>query len=116
MHLPILKSVVITLASALAAALAMFRYAFDTGESPSADGPRALVAEFVGYWIGFILLVWSFTVEGKTVQWTLRGVAASAALAGILLSTYFSDTTEVPETPDKEPTGFKNDTTDLHLE
>jgi hypothetical protein len=32
----------------------------------------------------------------------LRGVAAFAALAGILLSNHFSDTTEVPETPDKE--------------
>jgi hypothetical protein len=102
MHLTIIKFVVITLASALAAALAMFRYAFQTGESPSDDGPRALVAEFLGYWVGFILLTWSFTVAGKTVQWTLRGVAAFAALAGILLSNHFSDTTEVPETPDKE--------------
>jgi hypothetical protein len=116
MHLPILKFAVIALASALFAVLAMFGHAFQTGGSPSDDGPRALIAEFLGLWIGFSFLVWSFTVAGRTTQWTLRGMAVFAALAGFALSTHFSDTTEVPETPDKEPTGFKNDTTDLHLE
>jgi hypothetical protein len=43
-------------------------------------------------------------------------LGAAAALVGIVLSTYFAETTEVPETPDKELTGFKSDTTDLHLE
>jgi hypothetical protein len=116
MHIPILKFVLIALASAFFAALAMFRYAFRTGESPSDDGPRALIAEFLGLWIGCILLIWSFTVARKTLEWTLRGVAGLCAIAGYGLSAYFANTTEVPETGDKEPTGFKNKTTDLHLE
>jgi hypothetical protein len=32
------------------------------------------------------------------------------------MSVYFASTTEVPETSDKQPAGFKSDTTDLHLE
>ena len=46
----------------------------------------------------------------------LRIAAAVAALIGIALSVYFAATAEDPETPEKEPTGFKNDSTDLHLE
>jgi hypothetical protein len=116
MHLPLLKIALIILASAVCAALTMFRYAFTTGESPSDDGPRALIVEFLGWCICFACLIWSFTIDGKTLQWTLRGVAALAAFAGVGLSVYFSGSTEVPEKPDKEPTGFKNKSTDLHLE
>jgi hypothetical protein len=90
MHLHVLKFVLITLASALCSALTMFRYAFMTGESPSDDGPRALIVEFLGWCICFSFLIWSFTVDGKTLQWTLRGVAAFAALVGVSLSVYLS--------------------------
>ena len=55
-------------------------------------------------------------VESKSIQWSLRAAAALFAIAGIVLSSYFEDKTEVPETPDKEPTGFKNDVTTIHLE
>jgi hypothetical protein len=58
----------------------------------------------------------SFTVDSKSLQWTLRGIAVVAALAGMFLSVHFANTTEVPETPDKDPTGFKNDSTSFHLE
>jgi hypothetical protein len=116
MHFPILKFALIVAASAFGAALAMFRYAFDTGEPLSDDGPRALIAEFFGLWIGLSLFIWSFTVAGKAVEWTLRSVAAFCLIAGYGLSAYFGNTTEVPETSDKEPTGFKNKTTELHLE
>jgi hypothetical protein len=115
MHFSILKLVVIAVASAFGAAFAMFRHAFDTGEDPSDDGPRALIAEFLGLWIGFSLLTWSFFADGRTLQWTLRGAAGFVVLLAAGLSTYFASTTEVPETPDEEPTGFKNDSTDLHL-
>ncbi len=116
MHLSVLKFVLFAVGSALVAALGILRYAFNTGDDPSCDGPRALISEFIGYWIGGFLLVCSFVVEGKQLQWGLRGVAALAALAGVGLSFYFANTTEVPETPDKEPTGFKGDITSVHLE
>ena len=116
MHLSIFKFVVIAVGSALGAVLGMFRRAFRTGEDPSEDGHRALISEFLGLWIGIFFLIWSFTVEGKTLQWTLRGFAALVAIAGLSLSVYFTNTTEVPEGSDKEPTGFKNDITSIHLE
>jgi hypothetical protein len=90
MHFPVIKFVLITLASAVCSALTMFRYAFKTGESPSDDGPRALIVEFLGWCICFACLIWSFTVDGKTLQWTLRGTAAFAALVGVTLSVYLS--------------------------
>jgi hypothetical protein len=55
-------------------------------------------------------------VEGRSLEWALRGVAALAAVVGFSLSAYFANTKEISETPDKEPTGFKNDTTGIHLE
>jgi len=94
----------------------MFRRAFRTGEDPSDDGPRALISEFVGLWIGGFFLAWSFTVISKNLQWTLRGIGIFAALVGLGLSVYFAGADEVSEDSAKEPTGFKNDSTDLHLE
>jgi hypothetical protein len=61
-------------------------------------------------------MLWSFFIPGKQMQCGLRGLGVLAALAGITFSMHFANTTEVPETPDKEPTGFKSDSTDLHLE
>jgi hypothetical protein len=63
-----------------------------------------------------MFLIWSFTADGKALQWAFRGVAVTFAIAGLCLWNYFANTTEVPETPDKEPTGFKSDTTGLHLQ
>jgi len=116
MHFSVIKLVVITLGSAFFAALAMLRRAFMTGEDPSDDGPRALIAQYLGLWSGLFLFFWSFTVQGKTPQWSLRGLAAVMALVGLGLSIHFANTTEGPEPPDKGPTGFKNNSTDLHLE
>jgi hypothetical protein len=115
MHLSILKVVLIAVASALLALLCVFRNAFDTGEGLSDDGPRAVISEFLGYWIGGFLLICSFLAEGKHLEWTLRIVAVIVAIAGFVFSVHFANTTEVPETPDKEPTGFKSDITDIHL-
>ena len=98
------------------AVLIIFRDALRTGEDPSDDGPRALIAQSLGLWIGCNLLGWSFIVDGKFTQWALRGAAVAAALAGAGLSAHYANTTEVPETPDEEPTGFKSDATDPHLE
>jgi hypothetical protein len=66
--------------------------------------------------MGGFFSIWSFTVEGKHLQWTLRGVAIAAVVAGMALSGWFAGRTEVPEDSNGEPTGFKNDTPDLHLE
>ncbi len=116
MHFSIMKFIAIAVLAAFLTVLGLFRRAFRTGEDPSDEGPRALVAEFVGLWIGTFLLIWSFTVEDRRLQWTLRGVAIATALAGLVLSVKFAGTTEIPEDPNKEPTGFKNDATNLHLE
>lgn len=116
MHFPIFKVIAVIVGAAFAAALGMFRRAFRLGEAPSNDGPRALIAEFLGYWVGTAMLFWSFMVSSKSIKWELRTVALAAALLGIGLSVYFANTHEVPDLPDKEPTGFKNDATDLHLE
>jgi len=116
LHFSVLKLVGIAVLSAVFAAALIFRDALRKGEDPSDDGPRALIAQFFGLWIGFNLFGWSFIVDGKTASWTIRGIAVVVMLASIWVSTYFAETTEVPETPDKEPTGFKSDSTDLHLE
>jgi hypothetical protein len=115
MHVSILKLVVFAVLTAFMAALAIFADAFRTGDSPSDDGPRALIAEFCGIWAGIFLFFLSFSAETVRLQWWLRGLAAVAALIGIGLSVYFADSTEVSETPDKEPTGFKSKLTDLNL-
>jgi hypothetical protein len=104
MHFSVLKLVGIAVFSAFASALIIFRDALRAGEDPSDDGPRALIAQFFGLWIGCNLIGWSFFVDGKHVQWALRGAAVAAALAGAGLSMHFSNTTEVPESPDKKPT------------
>jgi hypothetical protein len=69
MHSSIIKFIAIALGAAFLAVLGLFRRAFRTGEDPSDDGPRALVAEFIGLWIGTFCLIWSFTVDGKNLQW-----------------------------------------------
>jgi len=79
-------------------------------------GPRAVVAEFLGSWVGTLLLIWSFTVSGRLLVWSLRGSTVAAMLLGVGLSVYFANTTEVPETTEKEPTGFKSDITSIHIE
>ena len=43
-------------------------------------------------------------------------MAIATAVTGVVLSAYFAGQTEVPEDSNEEPTGFKNDTTDLHLD
>jgi hypothetical protein len=101
MHSSIIKFIAIALGAAFLAVLGLFRRAFRTGEDPSDDGPRALVAEFIGLWIGTFCLIWSFTVDGKNLQWTLRGIAIAAGLAGLVLSLYFAGNPEVGESPTK---------------
>jgi hypothetical protein len=73
MHFSILKFVGIAALSALCAVMAIFRDLFRIGEDPSDDGPRALIAQFFGFWIGCNFLLWSFMANGKALQWTLRG-------------------------------------------
>ena len=116
MHPSILKLASVVVLSAFVAVAFMFRYAFRTGESPADDGPRALISEFCGLWVGSFLLLLSFAGGTQLFHWCLRAAAAVAALCGFWLSSHFADTTEVPQTPDKEPTGFKNNSTELHLE
>jgi hypothetical protein len=115
-HFSIIKFIAIAVLAAFFAASAFFRRFLWTGEDASDDGPRAVIAEFIGLWVGGFFLFWSFTVDIKHMQWSLRAVAVAAAVAGAAFSVYFAGQTEVPEDSSKEPTGFKNDTTDLHLE
>jgi hypothetical protein len=112
----IFKFFAIAIGAAFFAGLAMARKFLRTGEDPADDGPHAVIAEFAGYWIACMLIIWSFTHQDKSVQWTLRGIAAVFACLGLWLANRFASMTEVEDTPDKEPTGFKNDSTGLHLE
>jgi hypothetical protein len=112
----LLKLIGIAVFSAIAAVAYLFRDAFRKGEDPSDDGPRALIANFLGLWTAMGLFIWSFTIQNRVSEWTLRVVALAAGIAGTVASDHFASTTEVPETPDVEPTGFKNSTTRLHLE
>lgn len=102
--------------AALAAVLTIFSWAFTTGESPSDDGPRALAAEFTGYLIGWDLVLYSFTAISKHRRWELVGLAVVAAITGLVLSAYFANTSEVPETPTENASGFKNKMSDLHID
>jgi hypothetical protein len=84
-------------------------------KDPAIDGPRALVAEFFGLWFAFAFLAFSFMIEGVTMQWILRGVAASAALIGFIFAAFFAGTPEVRVRLDQEPTGFEAPITALEL-
>jgi hypothetical protein len=68
MHYSFAKFVLIGIVSALVAVAAIFRDFFRKGEDPSDNGPRALISEFLGYWIGGFLLFYSFVAEGKHMQ------------------------------------------------
>jgi len=108
-----LKAIGFAALGAMSAVLAIFGYAFTTGGTPSDDGPRALIAEFLGFCVGFTLLYWSFTLQEKNFQWALRGLSVLAMLAALILSAYFANTPEVSEATDGEPTGFKNKLTNI---
>jgi hypothetical protein len=115
MHPSILKFVLIAAGSAVAAMLGVFLNAAWQGKDPSDFGPRALISEFAGSWICLICLICSLWAHGTPLRWKLLAVATLAAWTGMGLSYYFARTPEVPETPDPEPTGLKNDFTNLHL-
>ncbi len=93
----------------------MFGWYLRTGEDPGDDGPRAVISQFVGLWMGGALLFWSFVAAAPGLRLGLRVAAAAAAVGGIVLSACYGEKTEVDETPADKVTGFKNDTTDLHL-
>jgi hypothetical protein len=84
-------------------------------KDPAVDGPRALIAEFFGLWFAFAFLAFSFMVESATLQWTFRGIAASAALIGFLCAAFFAGTPEVRVRLDQDPTGFETPITALEL-
>ncbi|MGD0478912.1 MAG: hypothetical protein ABSA42_02000 [Terracidiphilus sp.] len=98
---PAFLGLLVDLAAALYAGLTMFRVPVATHTSLSDEGPRALFAEFLGWWICFSCVLWSVTVDSKNLRWTLWGAAALAAIAGITLSVYLSDTPEIRVTRDK---------------
>jgi hypothetical protein len=101
MHFPVMRFVGIVVLSAIGAVLGLFRSAISSGEDPSDDGPRAVVAQFFGIWIGSACFIWSFFVADRHVVWALRGAGVVAAAAGIGLSLYFALTPEVPDPPDE---------------
>jgi hypothetical protein len=113
----ILHFIGIGLLSAVLAIATIIGNAMRIDKDPAIDGPRALTAEFFSLWVAFALLAWSFMVDGPArLQWILRGVSAGAAIIGFSLAAYFAGTPEVRITLDKEPTGFANPITALHLD
>jgi|GEM_PF-2113511 len=113
----VLNFIGIGILSAVLAVAAIIGNAMRIDRDPAVDGPRALIAEFFGLWVAFACLAWSFMFAGPTnLQWTLRGVAAGAAVVAFTLAAYFAGTPEVRIRLDQEPTGFDNPITALHLD
>jgi hypothetical protein len=110
MHSPILKFVLVALAAAFCAALTMF-FNFKAGRDSWDEGKRALVAQFLGWWIGDTIFFWSFTIDSTILRGTLWGAAALAAIGGITLGIYLSNPPKVQGTPNGKPSGT---TTDPH--
>jgi hypothetical protein len=107
----------IGLLSAVLAVAAIICTALRIDKDPAVDGPRALISEFIGLWLAFTCLAWSFMVaDSANLQWTLRGVAVGAALIAFTFAAYFAGTPEVRIKLDEEPSGFDDPTTSLKLD
>jgi hypothetical protein len=107
----------IGLLSAVLAVAAIVCTALRIDKDPAVDGPRALISEFIGLWLAFTCLAWSFMVaDSANLQWTLRGFAVVAALIAFAFAAYFAGTPEVRIKLDEEPSGFDDPTTSLKLD
>ena len=103
--------------SAVLAVAAIIGTALRIDKDPAIDGPRALISEFIGLWLAFTCLAWSFMIAGPAdLQWILRGFAVCAALVAFTFAAYFAGTPEVRIRLDQEPSGFDNPTTSLELD
>ncbi len=103
--------------SAVLAVAAIICTALRIDKDPAVDGPRALISEFIGLWLAFTCLAWSFMIAGPAnLQWTLRGLAVGAALVAFVFAAYFAGTPEVRIRLDEEPSGFDDPTTSLKLD
>jgi hypothetical protein len=103
--------------AAMLAIAAMIGTAMRIDKDPAIDGPRALITEFIGLWLAFTCLGWSFMIAGPAqLLWTLRGVAAGSALIAFTLAAYFAGTPEVRIRLDEDPSGFEDPTTSLKLD
>lgn len=107
----------IVILSAVLAVAAIICTALRIDKDPAVDGPRALISEFIGLWLAFSCLAWSFMIAGPAdLQWTLRGLAVAAALIAFTFAAYFAGTPEVRIKLDEEPSGFEDPTTSLKLD
>ncbi|MGA8088240.1 MAG: hypothetical protein WCA10_13095 [Terracidiphilus sp.] len=103
--------------SAVLAVAAIICTALRIDKDPAVDGPRALISEFIGLWLAFTCLAWSFMIAGPAnLQWALRGLAVGAALVAFAFAAYFAGTPEVRIRLDEEPSGFDDPTTSLNLD
>src|SRR5579872_3074088 len=114
MHL--LSFVGIALLAAALAVAAIAANAMRIDKDPAVDGPRALIAEFLGLWIAFSCLAWSFMILGPPqLRWALRAISAVSAVIAFVLAAWFAGTPEVRARPDQQPTGFATPITALQL-
>jgi hypothetical protein len=103
--------------SAVLAVAAIVCTALRIDKDPAVDGPRALISEFIGLWLAFTCLAWSFMIAGPAnLQWALRGLAVGSALIAFTFAAYFAGTPEVRIRLDEEPSGFDDPTTSLKLD
>lgn len=84
MHILSLDFVLVALAAALCAALTMF-FNIRAGRSSWSEGPRALGAAFVGWWIGITIFFRSFTADSRMMQWTMWGAALFVVIVGFFV-------------------------------
>jgi hypothetical protein len=94
MQFPIFKFALVVLGAAFCATLTMF-FNFKAGRDSWDEGRRALVAQFLGWWIGDTIFFWSFAIGSTVLRGTLWGAAALAAIVGVSLGIYLANTPKV---------------------
>lgn len=107
MQFSILKFVALVIGSAVIAVFCSLPDALRIARHQSKNAKRALLSEFLGFWIGSFFLLLSAAVDSKFLQWTFRGVTAIAAIESIRLSYHFSNANELQPATYSKPFVFK---------
>ena len=107
-HMPSFNFVLIALAAAFCAALTMF-FNIRAGRSSWNEGPLALGAAFIGWWIGMTIFFRSFLVGSMLLRVTLWGAALVVVIVGFVAEESLSIKPNVPINPDGKPRGETTD-------
>lgn len=114
MHLSIMGYIGFLALAFLGAIATLFRRFILFGDNETNNGPRALIAFFIGLWLGFYFLLLCFSTNEIRYKWVFGVTSALVAGIGYALNQYFSSHTEISD-EGKNVSGFKDDTTHLNL-